>query len=117
VGPVVGDMFCLMQLDLELAIRAKGMLMAREAGLEVPVNDALRAQLAERTYLEKTIGATATSGISTCSSRGADAGAGGGGRSPLSTPPGRRIRPLGEARVSKRNLLALSRWPLPISRV
>ena len=39
-GPVVADMFCLLQLELELAIRAKGMLMAREAGLEVPVDDA-----------------------------------------------------------------------------
>ena len=35
-GPVVADMFCLLQLDLELSIRAKGMLMAREAGLELP---------------------------------------------------------------------------------
>ena len=35
-GPVVADMFCLLQLELELAIRAKGMLMAREAGLELP---------------------------------------------------------------------------------
>jgi protease PrsW len=57
-GPVVADMFCLLQLDLELAIRAKGMLMAREAGLSVPVDDALRAKLAERAYLEKTIGRT-----------------------------------------------------------
>ena len=57
-GPVVADMFCLLQLDLELAIRAKGMLMAREAGLSVPVDDALRARLAERAYLEKTIGRT-----------------------------------------------------------
>ncbi|HYN10324.1 MAG TPA: PrsW family glutamic-type intramembrane protease [Vicinamibacterales bacterium] len=57
-GPVVADMFCLLQLDLELAIRAKGMLMAREAGLIVPVDDALRARLAERAYLEKTIGRT-----------------------------------------------------------
>jgi protease PrsW len=58
-GPVVADMFCLLQLDLELAIRAKGMLMAREAGLNVPVDDALRARLAERAYLEKAIGRTA----------------------------------------------------------
>ena len=58
-GPVVADMFCLMQLDLELAIRAKGMLLAREAGLEVAVDDTLRAQLAERTYLEEAIGQTA----------------------------------------------------------
>jgi RsiW-degrading membrane proteinase PrsW (M82 family) len=57
-GPVVADMFCLLQLDLELSIRAKGMLMAREAGLDVPVDDALRARLAERAYLEKEIGPT-----------------------------------------------------------
>ena len=57
-GPVVADMFCLLQLDLELAIRAKGMLMAREAGLSVPVDQALRAKLAERAYLEKAIGRT-----------------------------------------------------------
>lgn len=57
-GPVVADMFCLLQLDLELAIRAKGMLMAREAGLSVPVDDNLRAKLAERSYLEKAIGRT-----------------------------------------------------------
>lgn len=57
-GPVVADMFCLLQLDLELSIRAKGMLMAREHGLDVPVDDDLRARLAERAYLHRTIGAT-----------------------------------------------------------
>ena len=57
-GPVVADMFCLLQLDLELAIRAKGMLMAREAGLEVPMDDQLRASLAEREYLQRAIGRT-----------------------------------------------------------
>lgn len=57
-GPVVADMFCLLQLDLELAIRAKGMLMAREAGLDVPVDDDLRAQLSERKYLQHAIGPT-----------------------------------------------------------
>ena len=57
-GPVVADMFCLLQLDLELSIRVKGMLMARDAGLEVPVDDTVRARLAERTYLEKVIGRT-----------------------------------------------------------
>jgi RsiW-degrading membrane proteinase PrsW (M82 family) len=57
-GPVVADMFCLLQLDLELAIRAKGMLMAREAGLEVPPDESLRDRLTERAYLEKTIGPT-----------------------------------------------------------
>jgi RsiW-degrading membrane proteinase PrsW (M82 family) len=57
-GPVVADMFCLLQLDLELAIRAKGLLMAREAGLEVPPDDTLRDRLAERDYLEHAIGQT-----------------------------------------------------------
>jgi len=57
-GPVVADMFCLLQLELELGIRAKGMLMAREAGLEVPIDDQVRAGLAERAYLQRTIGPT-----------------------------------------------------------
>lgn len=57
-GPVVADMFCLLQLDLELAIRAKGLLMAREAGLNMPVDPALKARLAERAYLRRAIGKT-----------------------------------------------------------
>lgn len=57
-GPVVADMFCLMRLELELGIRAKGMLMAREAGLDVPMDDELVAGLAEVRYLEKAIGPT-----------------------------------------------------------
>jgi hypothetical protein len=51
-------MFCLLQVELELGIRAKGMLMARDAGLEVPIDDQVRAALAERAYLRNTIGAT-----------------------------------------------------------
>ena len=57
-GPIVADMFCLLQLDLELAIRAKGILMARDAGLQVPVDPAVKDRLAERAYLRKTIGKT-----------------------------------------------------------
>ncbi len=57
-GPVVADMFCLLQVELELAIRAKGMLMAREAGLEVPIDDHVRASLEERAYLHRAIGTT-----------------------------------------------------------
>jgi RsiW-degrading membrane proteinase PrsW (M82 family) len=57
-GPIVADMFCLLQLDLELAIRVKGMLMARDAGLQVPVDSAVKDRLAERAYLRKTIGKT-----------------------------------------------------------
>jgi RsiW-degrading membrane proteinase PrsW (M82 family) len=57
-GPVVADMFCLLQLELELGIRAKGMLMAREVGLDVPIDADLRDRLAERAYLRKAIGPT-----------------------------------------------------------
>jgi RsiW-degrading membrane proteinase PrsW (M82 family) len=57
-GPVVADMFCLLQVELELGIRAKGMLMAQEAGLQVPVDDEVRAALAEREYLQRAIGKT-----------------------------------------------------------
>jgi RsiW-degrading membrane proteinase PrsW (M82 family) len=57
-GPVVADMFCLLQIELELGIRAKGMLMAREAGLAVPIDDQVRASLKEREYLHHAIGPT-----------------------------------------------------------
>lgn len=57
-GPVVADMFCLLRLELELSIRAKGMLMAREAGLEVPVDADVKARLEELSYLQRSIGAT-----------------------------------------------------------
>lgn len=62
-GPVVADIFCLLQLDLELAIRAKGMLLAREAGLEVPADATLRDRLSERAYLERSIGPTGLAAI------------------------------------------------------
>lgn len=57
-GPVVADMFCLLRLQLELSIRARGMLMAREAGLDLPADHELRAGLQELTYLEHSIGRT-----------------------------------------------------------
>jgi protease PrsW len=57
-GEAVADMLCLLRVELELSMRAKGMLMAREVGLEVPVGPELRAQLAELQYLERSIGRT-----------------------------------------------------------
>lgn len=57
-GPVVADMFCLMRLELELGIRAKGLLMARDAGFEMPLDDEILSRLAEVRYLEKSIGPT-----------------------------------------------------------
>ena len=57
-GPVVADMFCLMRLELELSIRAKGLLLAREAGVELPPDQELAARFEELRYLEKSIGKT-----------------------------------------------------------
>ena len=55
---VVADLFCLLTIHLELSLRAKGMLLARAAGVEVPVDDSVRANLEEMKYLEKTVGTT-----------------------------------------------------------
>jgi RsiW-degrading membrane proteinase PrsW (M82 family) len=57
-GEVVADMLCLVRVQAELAIRAKGLLLAREAGLEVPVGDDVSANLQELRYLERSIGPT-----------------------------------------------------------
>jgi RsiW-degrading membrane proteinase PrsW (M82 family) len=57
-GEVVADMLCLLQIQAELAIRAKGLLLAREAGLEAPVGEDVRGRLAELRYLEASIGRT-----------------------------------------------------------
>ena len=57
-GPVVADMLCQLEIRLELAMRAKGLLLARAAGLEVPPDTALLARLAELRYLERAIGPT-----------------------------------------------------------
>ena len=55
---VVADLFCLLTIHLELSLRAKGMLLARAAGVDVPVDDSVRANLEEMKYLEKTVGPT-----------------------------------------------------------
>jgi len=56
--PVVLDMVCLLRLQLELSVQAKAMIVAREAGLDVPVDADLPAALAELDYLERSIGST-----------------------------------------------------------
>ena len=55
-GPMVADMYCLLRLDVELSIQAKALLLAREAGLELPTGDDLESTLAERRYLHDSIG-------------------------------------------------------------
>jgi RsiW-degrading membrane proteinase PrsW (M82 family) len=57
-GRVVADMSCLLRIELELAVQAKARLIAQQAGLELPVDDDVRAALAERAYLRQSIGRT-----------------------------------------------------------
>ncbi len=55
---VIVDMMCLLRLRAELAIRAKGVLMMREAGFEPSPDLTVRDKLEELRYLEKSIGKT-----------------------------------------------------------
>jgi protease PrsW len=55
---VRGDMLTLLHLTLEISARAKGDLMLREAGLEVPPDLALDSHFKELRYLETSIGPT-----------------------------------------------------------
>lgn len=57
-GPVVADLLCYLRLYTELALRAKGILMMRESGFEVPVDEETRAKFEEMRYLEGSIGRT-----------------------------------------------------------
>ena len=57
-GPVVADMFCVLRIHLELSLRAKGILIARAAGVEMRPDDEVRANFAEMRFLERAIGPT-----------------------------------------------------------
>jgi protease PrsW len=57
-GPVVADILCYLRLHTELALRAKGILLMRENGFDVPIDDETRAKFDEMRYLERSIGKT-----------------------------------------------------------
>jgi len=57
-GEVVADLLCYLRLHVELAIRAKGLLMMRESGFENVTGEETKAKLKEMKYLEKSIGPT-----------------------------------------------------------
>jgi hypothetical protein len=57
-GEVVADMLCYMRLHVELALRAKGVILMRESGLDAPIDDETREKLTELQYLERSIGRT-----------------------------------------------------------
>jgi RsiW-degrading membrane proteinase PrsW (M82 family) len=53
---VVADMLCLLRLHSELSIKAKGVLLMREAGFDVPHDPEVKEKLVELEYLERSIG-------------------------------------------------------------
>jgi RsiW-degrading membrane proteinase PrsW (M82 family) len=57
-GPVVADVLCYLRLYTELALRAKGILMMRENGFDVPIDEETKEKFAEMRYLEQSIGRT-----------------------------------------------------------
>jgi len=57
-GEVVADMLCFLRIHLELAVRAKGLLLMREAGFRMPSDPEIGERLVELRFLEKSIGKT-----------------------------------------------------------
>jgi protease PrsW len=57
-GSIIVDMLCLVRLEMELSIRAKGMLMMREAGFSPKPDESVRSKVAEVRFLEGSIGRT-----------------------------------------------------------
>ena len=57
-GEIVGDMLCLLRIHLELTIRAKGILLAREVGFSISSDPQVKEKFDELRFLEKSIGKT-----------------------------------------------------------
>jgi RsiW-degrading membrane proteinase PrsW (M82 family) len=57
-GEVVADMLCLLRIHMELAARAKGILLMREAGFPVSIDADTRERLDEMRFLERSLGVT-----------------------------------------------------------
>jgi len=55
---IVADMLCLLRIYTELTIRAKGILLARESGLEINADPEVKEKLTELQFLRKSIGPT-----------------------------------------------------------
>ena len=63
-GEVVFDMICLLRIHLELSMRAKGVLMMREAGMDVEPDADLKDKFNELNYLENNVGKTGMMALS-----------------------------------------------------
>jgi len=57
-GVVVADMLCYLRLHLELAVRAKGILLMRQSGFDPASDPGIKTKFEELEYLQKSIGKT-----------------------------------------------------------
>jgi hypothetical protein len=57
-GEVIADLLCYLRLHTELSLRAKGLLLMRESGFQIQVDQDVKEKLEELTYLERSIGRT-----------------------------------------------------------
>ncbi|MFQ5676736.1 MAG: PrsW family glutamic-type intramembrane protease [bacterium] len=57
-GEVVADLLCYLRIRLELAVRAKGILLLRQSGFETKSDPEIKAKFAELKYLQKSVGKT-----------------------------------------------------------
>lgn len=55
---IVADMLCFLRIHLELAIRAKGVLLLRNAGFRTTLDPEINEKFTELKFLERNIGAT-----------------------------------------------------------
>jgi len=61
---VLADMLCLIKIQLELSLKAKGILLLRKEGLPVVIDSEIKEKLNELKFLEKSIGTTGKLAIS-----------------------------------------------------
>lgn len=57
-GPVVADMLCFIRLHVELSMRAKGILLARQHGLKIAADSDIIPKFEELEYLKRSMGKT-----------------------------------------------------------
>jgi len=61
---IIVDLLCYIRIHLELSIRAKGILLLKESGFPVTVDQEIKDKLSELQYLERSIGKTGKLAIS-----------------------------------------------------
>jgi len=57
-GEALGDMLCVLRVHSELSMRAKGLLVMKEMGLEVELDEETRSRMQELQMLENSLGPT-----------------------------------------------------------